>query len=61
MITKSYHKPYIFYLFRDDNTEVEFQKKLGLTVRIIGDYKFSKKDKEYINKYFKKEFLYVKC
>ena len=53
MITKSYHKPYTYYLFRDDNTEIEFVKFNGVPARFKGNKKFTKKDKELINKYFK--------
>ena len=58
MIVKSTHKTYTFYLFRDDNTEVEFKKRTGEPARIVGDYKFSASDKEYIKNYFNKKHIY---
>lgn len=53
MITKSYHRAYRYYLFRDDNTEVPFEKRPGVPPKIIGDFKFRKEDIEIINNYFK--------
>ena len=53
MITKSLHKPNTYYLFRDDNTELEFEKRKGVPPKIKGDYKFRSEDKEAINNYFK--------
>ncbi len=53
MITKSFHKPNTYYLFRDDNTEIEFLKRKGVPPKIKGDKKFTNKDKETINNYFK--------
>ena len=52
MIVKSYHKTNVYYLFRDDNTEVEFLKRKGLQPK-AKHYKLSQKDKETINNYFK--------
>ena len=52
MIAKSYHKPRTYYLFRDDNTEVEFIKRKGVPPK-TKHYKLSMKDKETINNYFK--------
>ncbi len=52
MITKSFHKPNTYYLFRDDNTEVEFLKRKGVPPK-AKHYKLSQNDKETINNYFK--------
>ena len=52
MIVKSCHRPNVFFLFRDDNTEVEFLKRQGVPPK-AKNYKLSKKDKETINNYFK--------
>ena len=54
MIVKSHHKKFTYYLFRDDNTEIEFIKKKGASPKIKGDIKLAEKDKETIKKYFKK-------
>ena len=58
MIVKSTHKPYTFYLFRDDNTEVEFKKRTGEHARVVGDYKFSALDKKCVRNYFNKKHIY---
>lgn len=52
MIVKSCHRPNVYFLFRDDNTEVEFSKRQGVPPK-PKYYKLTQKDKETINNYFK--------
>ena len=53
MIVKSCHRPYIYFLFRDDNTEITFFKRPGVPPKNRGDMKLRTKDKELIKEYFK--------
>tara|TARA_R110002051_G_scaffold53626_1_gene100960 strand:+ start:438 stop:617 length:180 start_codon:yes stop_codon:yes gene_type:complete len=52
MIVKSYHRPNVYFLFRDNNTEVEFSKRQGVPPK-AKHYKLSQNDKKTINNYFK--------
>ena len=42
MIVKSCHRPNVYFLFRDDNTEVEFLKRQGVPPK-AKHYKLSSK------------------
>ena len=53
MIVKSHHRPHIYFLFRDDNTEIEFYKQKGRKPRIKHGMRFTIKELEIVKQYFK--------
>ena len=53
MIVKSHHRPHIYFLFRDDNTEIEFYKPIGYAPRVNKGMRLTTEDKLIIKQYFK--------
>jgi len=53
MIVKSLYRPYIYFLFRDDNTEIEFEKKPKYAPKTRGNNRLTEKEKQLIKRYFK--------
>lgn len=53
MIVKSTHRPHIYFLFKDNGIEVEFEYKKGMkNPKTLGIFNLTKNDLEYVKNYF---------